>query len=226
AAHRARHGRDDAARGTPRARPHGGGIEPRPNVDSPVRQGRHRPGQHRAQGGSGRAPPVARRRARVRFERGELCRRFARSDRGDGRDTRVRCHRRGPGGGGGTGGQIVNGMEAVLLREVKGYSRYGSPVHKQVYLYGSLDPAPTEIARTFGMSWGVGGWLVFPFLQRVGAKRTEELKQRVAAELTTTFATSYARTVSLAGALQLDVVGEYGKRSTGAKVLVAPNAAR
>jgi hypothetical protein len=129
-------------------------------------------------------------------------------------------------GGGRTAAQILEAMEAVLLRDLKGYARYGSPVHKQVYLYGSLDPAPTEIARTFGMSWGVGGWLVWPFLQRVGAQRTDELKRRVAAELTTTFATSYARTVSLAGALQLDALGEYGKRSTGAKVLVAPNATR
>jgi len=127
-------------------------------------------------------------------------------------------------GGGRMAAQILEAMEAVLLRDLKGYARYGSPVHKQVYLYGSLDPAPTEIARTVGMSWGVGGWLVWPCLQRVGAQRTEELKRRVAAELTTTFATSYARTVSLAGALSLDVVGEYGKRSTGAKVLVAPNA--
>ncbi len=127
-------------------------------------------------------------------------------------------------GGGRMAAQILEAMEAVLLRDLKGYARYGSPVHKQVYLYGSLDPAPTEIARTVGMSWGVGGWLVWPCLQRVGAQRTEELKRRVAAELTTTFATSYARTVSLAGALSLDVVGEYGKRATGAKVLVAPNA--
>jgi NADPH:quinone reductase len=127
-------------------------------------------------------------------------------------------------GGGRLAGQILTAMEAAIARRATEYSRYGSNVHKQVYIYGGLDIGPTEIQRNFGMTWGVGGWLLFPFLQRIGAEATERLKQRVAAELHTTFASHYARTVSLAEALTLEAIGVYGPRSTGAKVLINPNA--
>jgi len=128
-------------------------------------------------------------------------------------------------GGGTLAGQILQGMEAALARSATEYSRYGSAVHKQVYLYGGLDPSPTEINRSFGMSWGVGGWLMFPFLQRIGAEATQRLKDRVAAELHTTFASHYSSTVSLAQALSLEAIALYGPRSTGTKVLIMPNAA-
>ena len=72
------------------------------------------------------------------------------------------------------------------------YSRYGSTTHKQVYIYGGLDTGPTEFVRNFGMTWGMGGWLLFPFLQKIGAGAAQKLKQRVAAELKTTFASHYA----------------------------------
>src|SRR6201993_4051926 len=43
-------------------------------------------------------------------------------------------------GGGKLAGQILTAMEAAIARTGKGaYSRYGSNVHKQVYIYGSLD---------------------------------------------------------------------------------------
>src|SRR3954447_5952 len=86
-------------------------------------------------------------------------------------------------GGGKLAGQILTAMEAAVNRTAKEYSRYGSTVHKQVYIYGGLDRGPTEFTRGFGMSWGMGGWLLFPFLQKVGAAEAERLKQRVAAEL-------------------------------------------
>ncbi|OYV00679.1 MAG: NADH oxidase [Burkholderiales bacterium PBB5] len=127
-------------------------------------------------------------------------------------------------GGGKLAGQILQGMEAAIARSATEYSRYGSTVHKQVYLYGGLDTSPTEITRSFGMTWGVGGWLMFPFLQRIGAEATQRLKDRVAAELHTTFASHYSRTVSLAQALSLEAIAQYGPRSTGTKVLINPNA--
>ncbi|MBV9891661.1 MAG: NADH oxidase [Rhizobacter sp.] len=127
-------------------------------------------------------------------------------------------------GGGRLAGQLLAAMEAALARGATEYSRYGTSTLKQVYLYGSLDPSPTEIVRSFGMAWSVGGWLVFPFLQRIGDDATNALKARVARELKTTFASRYTRTVSLAGALQPEVIAEYGRRATAAKVLIDPSA--
>ncbi len=126
-------------------------------------------------------------------------------------------------GGGTLAGQILQCMEAAINRKATEYSRYGSAVHKQVYLYGHLDTRPTEIQRTFGMAWGVGGWLLFPFLQKIGNEAAQALRQRVAAELKTTFASHYARTVSLAEALSADAIAFYGPRNTGAKVLIDPS---
>lgn len=125
-------------------------------------------------------------------------------------------------GGGTLAGQILQGMEAAINRNAKEYSRYGSAVHKQVYLYGHLDTRPTEINRTFGMAWGVGGWLLTPFLQKIGPAGAQALRQRVASELKTTFASHYARELSLAEALSLEAIRFYGARNTGAKVLINP----
>jgi len=126
-------------------------------------------------------------------------------------------------GGGKLAGQILTCMEAVLNRTAKEYSRYGSATHKQVYIYGGLDSGPTELSRSFGMAWGMGGWLVFPFLQKIGPATAQRLKHRVAAELKTTFATHYSKEVSLAQALQLDTISVYSKRATGEKYLINPN---
>lgn len=126
-------------------------------------------------------------------------------------------------GGGKLAGQILGCMEAALARTAAEYSRYGSATHKQVYLYGRLDTTPIEFGNTFGMAWGIGGWLVFPYLQKIGAEATLALKQRVMAELKTTFASQYAGEISLAGMLQPDAVAAYAKRATGAKYLVNPD---
>ena len=126
-------------------------------------------------------------------------------------------------GGGPLAGQILACMEAALLRNAKDYSRYGTATHKQVYQYGMLDTRPTEITRSFGMAWGVGGWLLFPFLNRVGPEVTRRLKQRVLDELRTTFASQYAKTVSLAQMLDPAEVAVYAQRATGQKFLVDPS---
>ena len=126
-------------------------------------------------------------------------------------------------GGGRLAGQILGAMEAMLTRGAKEYSRYGSSTHKQVYLYGGLDTGPVELVRNFGMAWGVGGWLLFPFLQRIGGDAAQALKARVAVEIKTTFASQYTRTVSLAGALQADAIADYGRRATASKVLIDPS---
>ena len=126
-------------------------------------------------------------------------------------------------GGGKLAGQILGCMESAINRSAKEYSRYGSSVHKQVYIYGGLDTGPTTFNRGFGMAWGVGGWLLTPFLQKIGFAAAQKLRERVAAELKTTFASHYTGVISLTDALKLEEIAAYGKRATGSKYLINPN---
>jgi NADPH2:quinone reductase len=126
-------------------------------------------------------------------------------------------------GGGRQAGQILTAMEVAANRTATEYNRYGSTVHKQVYIYGGLDRGPTEFNRAFGMAWGIGGWLLTPFLMKIGPAAAQSLRERVASEITTTFASHYTREVSLAEALSLDAIAVYGKQATGEKFLIAPN---
>jgi NADPH:quinone reductase len=126
-------------------------------------------------------------------------------------------------GGGRLAGQILGAMETAANRTAKEYSRYGSTTHKQVYIYGGLDRGPTEFHRTFGMAWGVGGWLLTAFLQKIGFEAAQKLRERVAAEIKTTFASTYAKEVSLAEALRIEEIMVYGKQATGEKYLINPN---
>jgi NADPH:quinone reductase-like Zn-dependent oxidoreductase len=126
-------------------------------------------------------------------------------------------------GGGDLAGRILTCMEAAISAGAE-YSRYGSSVHKQVYIYGSLDRRPTELVRNFGTAWGIGGWLLTPFLQKAGPERVAAMRQRVAAALTTTFRSSFTDEVTLAGALHLEAIGVYARQATGKKYLITPNA--
>ncbi len=125
-------------------------------------------------------------------------------------------------GGGEQAGRILSAMEAAALQTASGYSRYGSTVHKQVYIYGGLDRGPTVLQRDFGMAWGLGGWLLPPFLQKIGPTAAQQLRERVAAEITTTFASNYTRTVSLAEALDPKEIAVYARQATGEKYLIRP----
>ena len=126
-------------------------------------------------------------------------------------------------GGGRLAGQILTAMEAAATVTATEYSRYGSAVHKQVYIYGGLDRGPTELSRSFGMAWGVGGWLLTPFLQSIGPEAVQALGARVAAGHKTTCASTYAGQVSLTGALRLEVLRRYATQATGGKFLIRPN---
>jgi NADPH:quinone reductase len=128
-------------------------------------------------------------------------------------------------GGGDLAGRILTCMEAALNRTATEYSRYGSTTHKQVYIYGGLNTSPTEFVRNFGFSWSMGGWLLFPFLQKIGAEATQKMRNRVAAEIKTTFASSYSKVISLQEALQPEAIAIYGQRATGTKYLINPNKA-
>jgi NADPH:quinone reductase len=126
-------------------------------------------------------------------------------------------------GGGRLAGQILTAMEIAASKTAKEYSRYGSTIHKQVYIYGGLDRGPTEFNRAFGMAWGIGGWLLTAFLQKIGLEAAQKLRERVAAEIKTTFAASYTKEVSLAEALGIDEIAVYSKQATGQKYLINPN---
>ena len=129
-------------------------------------------------------------------------------------------------GGGNEGklaGQILSAMEVAANKNATEYSRYGSDTYKQVYIYGGLDPTPTVLNRSFGLSWGLGGWLLTPFIGRVGTEKFQEMRERVAKEITTTFASSYTKEFSLEEMLEPDAIKTYAKQATGTKYLVTPH---
>ena len=126
-------------------------------------------------------------------------------------------------GGGKLAGQILTAMEVAINRSLKTYSPYGSSVHKQVYIYGGLDMRPTQLARGFGTAWGIGGWLLFPFLQKHGAEGVARLQARISAELTTTFASHYTKKISLREAIDPEIASAWSRRATGEKFLIVPN---
>ncbi|MDP1749895.1 MAG: zinc-binding dehydrogenase [Reyranella sp.] len=126
-------------------------------------------------------------------------------------------------GGGKLASQILTCMEIALNKTAKEYSRYGSTTHKQVYIYGSLSTGAVELTRNYGMAWGVGGWLLTPFLQKIGRPDQQRLRERVVNSLKTTFASHYTKVVSLPEALDLANIAAYAKRATGEKFLINPN---
>ncbi|MEK7687031.1 MAG: zinc-binding dehydrogenase [Pseudomonadota bacterium] len=126
-------------------------------------------------------------------------------------------------GGGKLASQILTCMEIALNKTAKEYSRYGSTTHKQVYIYGSLSTGAVELTRNYGMAWGVGGWLLTPFLQKIGRPDQQRLRERVVNSLKTTFASHYTKVVSLPEALDLENIAAYAKRATGEKFLINPN---
>jgi NADPH:quinone reductase len=129
-------------------------------------------------------------------------------------------------GGGTMAGTIVAAMEEALGAKAESYSRYGSPVHKQVYIYGMLNPSPRVLEGNLGMAWGVGGWLMTWFYGKIDSATAQRLRDRVTNELTTTFASHYTSEISLADALSPDVIVAYSRRATGKKFLLRPSGAR
>ena len=129
-------------------------------------------------------------------------------------------------GGGNNGelpGQILSAMEIAANKTAKEYSRYGSDTYKQVYIYGGLDQSPTILKRAYGMSWGLGGWLLTPMIGKIGMEKFQEMRMRVAKEIKTTFASSYAQEISFEEMLQPEIIINYAKQATGKKYLVNPH---
>jgi NADPH2:quinone reductase len=125
-------------------------------------------------------------------------------------------------GGGKLASGILSCMEVAAARAMTEYNRYGSDVYKQVYVYGFLDRSPTTLNISYGFSWGMGGWLLTHYLQKADLKKMMGMRSRVAAGLKTTFASHYSREISLAEALSVKAINEYGKQATGEKFLIKP----
>jgi NADPH2:quinone reductase len=126
-------------------------------------------------------------------------------------------------GGGPLAGHLLACMETAINRKTTTYSRYGSATHKQVYIYGGLDRSPTVLDRSYGLAWGVSGWLMTPVMASLAPERVAALRTRIADELTTTFASPHGATVSLRGALSREAIRAYAAQSTGAKTLILPH---
>jgi NADPH:quinone reductase-like Zn-dependent oxidoreductase len=127
-----------------------------------------------------------------------------------------------PIGGGNLIGRILAAMEVVASRSVTGYSPYGSSVFKQVYVYGGLDPRPTELTRNFGHAWGLAGWSVNWFVASLSPEEKERIYGRIRSELKTTFASNFSHEISLRQALDPAIIGAYARRATGEKYLIKP----
>lgn len=128
-----------------------------------------------------------------------------------------------PIGGGRQASVALAAMEAAAAESVSEYSRYGTDIFKQVYIYGLLDRTPTVLDRWVGFAWSVGGWLLTHRLRQIGPERAKVLQQRVVDELKTTFRTSYTRTLTLREALTPDTARAYNRKATGEKYLITPH---
>jgi NADPH:quinone reductase-like Zn-dependent oxidoreductase len=126
-------------------------------------------------------------------------------------------------GGGKLVGNILEAMETAANANATTFSRYGSSVHKQAYIYGGLNTGPTEFNSSFSKTWSISGWLLTYFLQKISPADMARLRQRIVDELTTTFASEYTRTISLNEALSLEYINRYSKKATGEKYLINPS---
>ncbi|WP_186138758.1 zinc-binding dehydrogenase [Burkholderia gladioli] len=126
-------------------------------------------------------------------------------------------------GGGDMAERLLTAMGVVTTRRMTRYDRYGSSTHRQVYLYGTLDPSPTILTRRSGLAWGVGGWLLTWRLRQFGEAAAARMRERIVAELDTTFASRYGERITLAQLVEPETIRRYARRATGEKFLVAPN---
>ncbi len=124
--------------------------------------------------------------------------------------------------GGTLASQILVAMEIAAGRKATAYSRYGTSVPKQVYIYGRLDLSPTQLDPGVGLAFSVSGWLLPTFLGKAGGEVIQRLRKRVQAELTTTFASHYTAELSLADALDPETIRRYSRKATGSKFLITP----
>ena len=125
-------------------------------------------------------------------------------------------------GGGPLAGQILNAMERAAVPPDAPYNRYGSDVHKQVYVYGVSGPEPDRAAPSIRLRLGRRRLAAHAVPRAHQPKDLARLRQRVADELTTTFASHYTEQISLREALDLETLRRYARQATGQKFLLRP----
>ncbi len=126
-------------------------------------------------------------------------------------------------GGGTLVSDILTAMEMVGSKDATGFNTYGSAELKQVYIYGGLDISPSVLNRAYGMTWGIGGWLLMRFLGKLDVKDVLAMHRRVADEINTTFALEFSDEISLEQAMQPQHIARYYAKKTGVKYFINPS---
>ncbi len=126
-------------------------------------------------------------------------------------------------GGGKLAGQILTAMEAAQVKRGAAFSIYGTNVHKQVYIYGALDTGPTEFNRSFGLQWGICGFLLTPYLMKVGMEEAIKMRQTVIAHRGDIFASQYTAEIPLSAMVDPALAPAYQAKATGSKYLLNPS---
>ena len=75
------------------------------------------------------------------------------------------------------------------------------------------------------MAWGIGGWLLTPFLQKIGRPSRRALRAARGRRAQDHVRQPLHARVSLAEALRPRDIAVYGKHATGEKYLINPNKA-
>ena len=158
--------------------------------------------------------------ARVRFRCAEF---HGGPDRGAGRDRRdprLRRHRRRQAGRqiltahGGGRQQDRQGLQPLRIDHLQAGLYLRRPRHR-----------PDRIQPGLRHGLGHRRLAAVPVPAKDRPAEAQKLRERVVAELKTTFASHYTQVISLQEALQFENIAAYGKRATGEKYLINPNKA-
>ena len=114
-------------------------------------------------------------------------------------------------------------MMAAAYRELFEQMRFDHNEHPVQHALMEAGEIVVEVGLPALFVGILGGWLLTPFLAKVGLAKVVELRDRVAAGLGTIFASQYTAEVTLTGALQPDAVSAYSRQATGQKYLITPN---
>ena len=126
-------------------------------------------------------------------------------------------------GGGELAGQLLNAMHEVFGDDRGNLPTLNGGLRKHLYIYGGLNPSPTVIKRSFGLDWGIEGFLLDTYLREISNTAMERLRNIVAANLTTVFVSSYEEEISMAEALNPEVLVRMSELRTGGKYLLNPS---
>ena len=117
---------------------------------------------------------------------------------------------------------VMSTMERVFIDKQQQFSHYGSGVFKQGFVYGHLDNAPLRFTHQIGFSWSLRGWLLGDVLPTLSAECITNMKKSIQSEITTTFASEFNTTITLADILNPVQIATYTAARSNEKFLVVP----